>query len=394
MRGLFWILALFAAAVGMSLVARYNDGYVLLFVAPKRVELSLTLFAFLQVTVFVLLYFFARAASYTLRLPDMVREFHAARVRAKARHALFDALVSSFEGRFARAERSAGLAFSTGEEPALAGLVAARAAHQLGHSRERDEWLAKARAAAEKAGIKPLLHAVLMTQAELYAEDRRDLDALAVLRELNKSGARHIVAQRLALNVMTRAGQWEEALRTARQLEEHKAVHPAVMARTREAAYAGMFDTVDAHDLAVRLRRIPRSERRLPAVARTVARALVKGGLVGEARELIEAALEREWDDELGRLYADCARADGEGAGAMLECAEAWSARYPGKAELLLSLGRICAAAQLWGKAREYLELAIAAQPQRRAHVELARVFDAIGHTEEANGHYRLAALA
>ena len=148
MRGLFWILALFAAAVGLSLVARYNDGYVLLFVAPKRIELSLTLFAILQATAFVLLYFFVRAAAYTLRLPDMVREFRLTRTRQQARHALFDALTSSFEGRYARAERSAGIAHDTGEEPVLAALVAGRAAHALNHAELRDRWLARARRGA------------------------------------------------------------------------------------------------------------------------------------------------------------------------------------------------------------------------------------------------------
>ena len=173
MRGLFWILALFATAVGLSLTARYNDGYVLLFVAPKRIELSLTLFAILQISAFVLLYFFVRAAAYTLRLPDMVREFRATRLRQKARHALFDALVSTHEGRYARAERAARLAHDTGEEPALAALVAARAAHQLGRSELRDEWLERASQAATRDGGKSLLHAVLMTRAELLSEQRR-----------------------------------------------------------------------------------------------------------------------------------------------------------------------------------------------------------------------------
>ena len=114
MRGLFWILALFAAAVGLSLVARYNDGYVLLFIAPKRIEMSLTLFAIVQVAAFIVLYFFVRAAAYTLRLPDIVREFRTARSKAKARHALFDALVGLYEGRYARAERAARQAFAIG----------------------------------------------------------------------------------------------------------------------------------------------------------------------------------------------------------------------------------------------------------------------------------------
>ena len=389
MRGLFWILALFATAVGLSLVARYNDGYVLLFVAPKRIELSLTLFAILQIAAFVLLYFFVRAAAYTLRLPDMVREFRATRMRQKARHALFDALLSVYEGRYARAERAARLAHDTGEEPGLAALIAARAAHQLGHAQQREEWLERASRAAVKDGGESLSHAVLMTRAELLSEQRRDAEALEVLGELKRGGARHIATQRLALTSMLRVGAWDDGLRTARQLEDHKAIYPALMQATREAAYRGLFATLDVQLLRERLRRVPRAERLMLPVARAIARSLIAAGMFAEARELIEGTLDRAWDDELGALYADC---DDAAGGARLERCEAWRARYPSEAGLLFALGRICAVMALWGKAQEYLELSLALRPAARVHIELARVFDASGRADEANRHFRMAA--
>ena len=44
MKGLFWVLALFALAVAVALGARLNDGYVLLVFPPWRAEVSLNLF--------------------------------------------------------------------------------------------------------------------------------------------------------------------------------------------------------------------------------------------------------------------------------------------------------------------------------------------------------------
>lgn len=392
MRGLFWVLALFSLAVGLSLVARYNDGYVLIFVAPKRIEFSLTLFVLLLIAAFVVMYFFVRAAAYTLRLPDTVSAFRSARALERARHALFDALTSSYEGRYARAEKSARVAFATGEEPGLAALIAARAAHHLNQPQSRDEWIARAREAAVKSDGKPLLHALLMTQAELLADARHDREALEVLSELNRSGARHIAAQRLALKSMTRAGAWEDALRTARQLEDHRAIHPAVAAKTRESAYAAWFDTHDPQTLRERLRRVSRADRRAPIPAKIIARALVGGGLRDEARDLLETALDEQWDDVLGALYADCAGDDSLANRALLERAETWRARYPREHGLLLVLGRLCARDRLWGKAREYLEEAVAVRPQRGAYLELARLFDATSKVDDANRCYRLAA--
>jgi len=393
MRGLFWIVLLFAMAVLLSLGARYNDGYVLVFIPPKRIEFSLTLFVLLCAILFGVLYFFVRAASYTLGLPERVSEFRASRARQKARHSLYDAITSSYEGRYARAEKSARAAYEAGEEAALAALVAARAAHRLQRPALRDEWLAHAGEAAVSAGVSSLDHARLMTQAELLVDERRDREALAVFTELNRSGARHIATQRLALKAMTRAGAWEDALRLARQLEEHRAVHPAVAAKTREAAYRGLFTGADPQTLKERLRRVPRGERGNAAIARPIAAALIPAGLVREARELIEEALDQGWDDELGLLYAACATDAAVGRD-QIERAETWRSRYPREAGLLLTLGRLCAAQELWGKAREYLEQSVASAPSRDAYIELARLFDASGRPDEANRCYRLAAGA
>ncbi|HEX4329513.1 MAG TPA: heme biosynthesis HemY N-terminal domain-containing protein [Burkholderiales bacterium] len=394
MRGLFWILVCFAVAVGLSLVA-HNDGYVLVFLPPKRIEFSLTLFVLLGAVLFAVVYFAVRAAAYTLSLPEMVRDFRLSRASEKARRSLYDAMSSTYEGRYARAEKSARTAFEAGEEPVLAALVAARAAHRLQRPELRDEWLTRAQEAAATAGSVTLDHARLMTAAELLVDERRDREAMTVFAELNRSGARHIATQRLALKAMTRAGAWEEALKVARQLEEHRAVHPAVAAKTREAAYEGLFTGADEQTLRERLRRVPRAERRLAAVARPIAAALIAAGLMAEARSLLEESLDQEWSDALGTLYADCAvAAEAEAVRAQVEHAEAWRSRYPREPGLLLVLGRLCAGLQLWGKAREYLEQSITGAPSRAAYIELGRMFDATSRTDDANRCYRLAAGA
>ena len=396
MRGLFWVLALFALATGLSLAARYNDGFVIFFVNPARIEMALSLFILLAIAIFVLLYFFIRAAAYTLGLPERVRAFRTARNKEKARHALFDALLSTLEGRYARAEKSAAAAHAAAEEPGLAALLAARAAHQLEHPAERDAWVERAIAATQSAerGARdiPLQHAILMTRAEFLAQQRRDAEALDVLAELNRSGARHIASQRLALKSMTRAGRWDDALNVVHRLEGHKALHPAVAAKTREAAYAALFASGDADDLRERLRRMPRADRRGTAIARQVAAGLVRAGLMREAQEVIETALDHEWDSTLAARIADCVLEDERDIARQLERAERWQAAHPRDAGLLLSLGRLCARQKLWGKAQRLLEDAARAAPSRAVWLELARLMEATGQIDAANRHYRAAA--
>jgi len=124
-----WVLAMFALAVGLSLAAHLNDGYVILVFPPYRAELSLNLAILLGIAGFVLGYLLLRLVMHTLRLPLHVRAFRLRRRSEKGQAAMLTALQALFEGRFARAEKSAGEAYELGQAPALSALIAARASH-------------------------------------------------------------------------------------------------------------------------------------------------------------------------------------------------------------------------------------------------------------------------
>ena len=73
--------------------------------------------------------------------------------------------------------------------------------------------------------------------------------------------------------------------------------------------------------------------------------------------------------------------------------AEKWLEHHPRDGALLLTLGRLCRQQQLWGKARSYLEAALAVAPSRAAHVELAQLLDQLEESALAIRHYREAAV-
>ena len=54
MKSLFWLLAVFAAAVALVLLARVDSGYVLFFYPPWRVEMSMVFFAVAALVSFML----------------------------------------------------------------------------------------------------------------------------------------------------------------------------------------------------------------------------------------------------------------------------------------------------------------------------------------------------
>ena len=120
-------------------------------------------------------------------------------------------------------------------------------------------------------------------------------------------------------------------------------------------------------------------------------------GTAGLAREIIERALETEWSPALVSLYAELpegiysSEREGE-ARARIQSAERWLRSRSRDPQLLATLGRLCMQAELWGKARSFLEASLSFDDSRAARLELARLAERLGQPDEAQRHYRKAA--
>src|SRR5512145_3039079 len=104
MRFAIWSVVLAVLAVGIALLARQSDGYVVIVASPYRIELSLNLLVVLVFAGYFAFHFLARLVETVLAIPARVRAYRAARARARERSALNDALLAFFQGRFASAE--------------------------------------------------------------------------------------------------------------------------------------------------------------------------------------------------------------------------------------------------------------------------------------------------
>jgi HemY protein len=92
MRGLFWLLAVFAAAVALVILGRVDAGYVLFAYPPWRVEMSMLFFTLAALAVFVALYVSMRLLGHAVSLPAYVRGFRARRRKERAHASLAAAL--------------------------------------------------------------------------------------------------------------------------------------------------------------------------------------------------------------------------------------------------------------------------------------------------------------
>jgi HemY protein len=391
-RWLFWLVAVFAAAVALALAGRLGEGYVLFVYPPWRVEVAMLLFVLAALAAFAAGYAALRLVNSALALPAQVRAYRERRRRAQAQSSLAAALQFHFEGRYERAEREAALAWEADVSPGIAALIAARAAHQLRESERSRQWLERAEAAGES------LHtARLLTQAELALEERDFAGARDALRDLRGAGPRHVAALRMLLRAERGAQNWEEVLRLAELLGKRGALAPPIVEEYRVQAQIELLARTggDRAAFEARVRRMPGEELAHPRVAAAAAKRAAAFGNSAQARELIERSLAKEWNGALAELYGELpklepARLQDE-ARARIERAERWLRDHPQDAQLLAALGRLCVAAELWGKAQNYLEASLSFGASRAAELDLARLAERDGRTADAAKHFRRA---
>ncbi len=377
MRTLILGTGLFALAVVLTLAAHYNSGYVLISVPTHRIELSLNLGVLLLLLACIAFHVIVRAAQLMLALPEKARAFRKEHRFAQSRRALEVALNAYFESRFGKAERAAASATSE-EHRALASVIAARSAHELRNFQARDDYLA---AMEHDPSGRDYLR--LITQAELLLDERRYHDALSVLSRLPE---KHSAALKLELRAQQFARNWDQVLALLPQLERRQVFESAVLAKLRGRCHRENMrrKAADPHALKEYWNRIATADRLDGATAKEGARAFLASGAKEEASAIVEKALQQQWEPALLDTYAQCT---GEDPRRQLEHAESWLKDHPKDGALLLALGKICARAALWGKARSYLEASLAIEDGFAARLELARLLDHLGESSRVREH-------
>jgi HemY protein len=379
MRAVFWIPVLFAMAVALALAAHYDSGSVLMSAPPYRIELSLNLFVLIVVTSFFLFYWLIRIAATTLAVPRQVREYRLRRRREKSRRLLIDAFTTFFEGRYAKAERAAVKALRLREAPALAAAVAARSAHELKAFDRRDRYL------SEVGTVDTAENMVqLVTRTELLLDERRTQEALSTLEKME---SKHTMALRLELKAHQQAKNWNQVLSLAGQLEKRGVLDPVQAWQMKRYAHIQNLEQAahDAEELRAYWQRIPRRERGDARISIAAARCFNAISDCEASREIIEQALELEWDPDLVLLYSEC---PGEDTMTRIERAERWLKQsHSNDPDLLLSLGKLCARQGLWGKAESYLDASLSLEESYSAHMVLAKLYET-DNPEKARAHY------
>ena len=386
MRWLIGLILTISLGVGLAILMRFNHGNVAILWPPYRVDVSVNFAVLVLLLCFFLLHFVLIATGKALDLPSRVRVYRMRQRSGAARIALRDSLLAFLEGRFGRAERLAQAAREDEELAGAAALLAARAAHQMHESERRNRWMELAEGERNSA------HAESMVAAEFALDDEEPGQALLALEKFQGASSRHIHSLRVALRAHEQLGDWNAVLHILRHLEKREALSPSEIRSLRIRACSGLFAHLGADAGVVRdvWRGLKSAERDLTETHEAASAAFLRAGDQQQARKLIETALDREFSVALLRSYTAL---DEVPARERIEHAERWLEKYGDEGALLMTLGRLCMSAQIWGKAEEFMRRSLQRGASVNAHLAMAELLEVLERPQDAATHYRAAAL-
>ncbi|MCW8918164.1 MAG: heme biosynthesis protein HemY [Gammaproteobacteria bacterium] len=383
MRLLLVALLVLAAAVGFTLLAQHDPGYLLLSYGGWSVESSLSLFLLAIAIGFVLFYLVLRLLFGTLHLPGRLAYWRRQRRALRARRATNRGLLALAEGNWPRAERFLSRYAASSDTPLLNYLGAARAAQKQGADARRDDYLSQAYQSMPDAEL-----AVGLTQAEVQLSADQAEQALATLRHLRTIAPKHAYVLHLLRKIYERLESWDDLLELIPELTRQNLLSQEEAAALSHRVHSKRLQLAGERPDALHRcwDEIPKALRETATLRHDYVLRLIKLGAHGEAEKQLRDYLKNRWDPTLIRLYG---QVQGEEPARQLTLAERWLTEYGQHPEQLLALARLCFANKLWGKGRSYLEASIGFEPRAESYCELGQLLEQTGEPGRAAECFR-----
>lgn len=376
MRGGLYIAA---AAILGALLANLllaDAGYVALRFAGRLVEMSAVTFLLLLIAS----YFVVRLITRAISARQLWRRNQEQRRLERARRSLGQGLLELSEGEYEAAEKTLTRYARDAENPVAHYLVAARAADLQGAGPRRDELLARALEATTDRRAP-----VLIMQAEIHLKHKQLASALATLEQLEASGESSARGLLLLSRVHRQTGAWQRLLEIEPRLRSTRGIPPAVADETVAQIYLDRLKAggaaAEPAQLASAWKDMPKSLARRPDIVVAYARSLMACDDYESAEAALRESIERSWDESTVLTYGEL---EMEEPFRVLERAESWLPEHSEDAALLLTCAHLAMRAELYGKARTYLETSIAIRPRLDAYQLLASLMEQLGERERA----------
>ena len=376
------ILVVLALAVGGALAGLMllDPGYLLISYADATLETSLWFAAGALLALWLVLAGLIFLVRRLMRSGFRVSAWVASWRRQASRQRSLQGAMLLAEGRWREAGKAL-LAPAATQTSLLDYFGAARAANELGDYEQRDETLDRARAAIPQAGF-----VVDLRRAELQQAAAQWQRSVATLTVLQKQAPRHPLVLARLFEAYKALGDWDAVAELAPALPEalDAEVQIAVWRTRLTKLKDGTSPAAYASDV---WRNMPKALRSEEALLLAYVDVLASHGAEAAAEAALRDGLKRRWVHAWVLRYGEI-RAD---APRQLAAANGWLKRHPNDPALLLTLGRLAAAAGESSQAKAHFEASQQAEPSAAALTALGCLCVANGEATAANDYFRRA---
>lgn len=365
------IIAL-ALVLGVAAIwaANFEPGFVLLQYGQWSLETSLVVFTAIYILLVVSGYLALRSLVLLKQTPKRINAWKTTQRQKRANRALTRGLITLEEGRWTEAERILVRHATHSETPLLHYLAAARAAQKQQAPERRDNYLRLAHETTEGADI-----AVGVVQAELQLSAGQKEQALATLQHLREVAPKHPYVLQLLQSLYQDMDQWQEVQSVLPDLRKRHVLERNEVAALDQEAAVGQLQMAlakqDWQKMAQVWEKSSSKSRQTEAMLVPYVQGLIQQDQEEQAIAQIEQFMRNNWSDKLVYLYGVLTQGD---LLARLATAEKWLKANPDNACLLLTVGRLAKANQLWTKAEEYLQQSIRFGAKGETYQALAEV--------------------
>lgn len=383
MKNLIWILVLFALAIGLALAAGRYSGNVFLVLESDMLRINLHLFIIGLLASVFLLYVLFRIIGGVLGMPGLLSRAGSRRSSRKADAALNAAGLAYFEGKYQQAVQQAEKVLANkeaGDKRVLAVMLAAHAADAMGDAQTREKYLQDIAKLPEKMQLSRYL---LLAESALNEQNTEAAEQqLKAAAQINPRLTRLV---RLQLRLAQEQGNALEILDKADKLRRAGAVGGGELKQYTHEAYRDLLAMAnDGAGMKACLKRIP-DELKNGGLCAPIAQRYADLGMYAQAVAWVKQHYPHSRNAALLPVFIRSVAYLGEREQRKaIDTADAWLGGHDQDAQLLHYLGELAYQHKLWGKARAYLEAALAVKSSVPARLTLAKVLDEAGEGAQA----------
>ena len=367
------VLALLAAAVAP--VFKTDPGLVQMHFRGWTIETSLLTLVLGVLIIWLLVWVLVRLFKVPAETARRIRE-----QRSLAQ--LEKGLLALTEGDWSTAERALEKSASAHGRTTARYLAAAEAADGQ-DAGDRAEWY------LEQADTRNRKQKFLvdLTRARILTQNGHYTEAKEVLEALHSKRRKHSQVLEMLARCYRELGEWEALLKLLPVMQKASVIDEQEATELRHIAAIGELKRCKDKDaLQASWKALPKAIQRAPDVIRAYADQAVLEGMPELTEEVIRNSLKREWNPLLLVPYGEPGAND---TAKRLKQCEKWLETHPENSLLHLTLGRLCARDELWGKARHHMIRSLEIEPTVAGFDSLGQLLERKGEMEVAMACFR-----